>query len=254
MSESPPSYEDIFDARGHLYNEAVSRCPGAREAERAALLDRLDARPGQVIGDAPAGGGYVADGIRIRHRDSVEIVCIEPARRFGAAINPVFRVLHDSLDKTRLESGALDGVASLAGLHHFEVKDPVYVEWARLIRSGGRLAVADVEEGTRTGEFLNTFVDAHTPGGHKGVFLHEGEFSERLTAAGFASVQEERLAVPWLFSDKGAMAEFCSGLFGIQSAGLDEVESALRGIVGVDESEDGSCRLRWELRYATALR
>ncbi len=56
MSESQPTYEDIFDARGHLYNEAVSQCPGAREAERAALLDRLDARLGQVIGDAPAGG------------------------------------------------------------------------------------------------------------------------------------------------------------------------------------------------------
>ncbi len=254
MSESQPTYEDIFDARGHLYNEAVSQCPGAREAERAALLDRLDARLGQVIGDAPAGGGYVADGIRSCHGDSVEVICIEPARRFGAAIDPAFRVLHDPLDKVSLDDGALDGVASLADLHHFEVKDPVYREWARLIRCGGRLAVADVEDGTRTGEFLNSFVDAHTPGGHEGIFLRAGEFSERLTDAGFASVKEERLAVPWRFADKDAMAAFCHGLFGIQSAGPAEVEAALREIVGVDEAEDGSCSLRWELRYATALR
>jgi len=48
----PQNYTDIFDARGHLYNEAGSKCPQARERERAALLDLLQPVAGEVICDA----------------------------------------------------------------------------------------------------------------------------------------------------------------------------------------------------------
>lgn len=247
-------YTQIFNNRGHEYNAAMSSDPGARTAERTAILNLLDAQAGEIIADTPAGGGYVADGLREKLGDQIEVICIEPAKQFGAAINRYFRVLQEPIDEVSLPAASLDGITSLAGLHHFAEKDCVYREWARLIKPGGRVVVADVEIGTGTAEFLNSFVHEYTPGGHVGTFFEASEFTAGLTNAGFSNVQEQRKSVPWSFADSSAMVRFCRTLFSINAATPEQVEYALNELVGVKCSDQRSCDLQWELRYAQAWR
>jgi cyclopropane fatty-acyl-phospholipid synthase-like methyltransferase len=119
-------YLETFEARGHEYNSAVSFCPDAREAERQAVLDLLDCQPGQTILDAPAGGGYVAEGLNERMAGNVTILCAEPSARFAAGINDRFVTEICPLEKTGLENESVDGVVSLSGLHHVSDKCSIY--------------------------------------------------------------------------------------------------------------------------------
>ncbi len=247
------NYEDIFEARGHLYNEAGSRCPQARERERATLLDLLAPRAGEVICDAPAGGGYVADGIRARLGDQVRVICVEPARRFARAIDPAFEIRHDPLDALTLAEASVDAVASLAGLHHFADKLPTFREWARVVRPGGRVAVADVQAETDVAAFLNIFVDAWTPGGHAGLFLQPGELSASLSSVGFQPIHEELHEVPWEFPDEATMATFCRTLFGLTQATVEQVHAGMKDYLRVETTATG-VRFLWRLRYALAHR
>lgn len=247
-------YMATFDSRGHSYNEAMARWPLAREAERVALLQRLECRPGQTIVDAPAGGGYVADGVAASLDGNVRIVCVEPSARFAGPIAGRHRTLVNQLDKVELPAQSVDRVASLAGLHHIEDRRSIYREWARLLKRGGRIAVGDVASDTGTGEFLNIFVDRHTPGGHAGIFIEQSEFIDDLGAAGFSVVEESLQRVPWRFTDLESLGKFCKRLFGIETADVHTTIRELDRLVGIGREADGEIALQWELRFATAVR
>ncbi|MFZ0141277.1 MAG: methyltransferase domain-containing protein [Aeromicrobium sp.] len=245
-------YAEIFNARGHLYNEAGSKVPGAREAERTALIERLDLADGQIVCDVPAGGGYLADGIRSAFGPDIQVVCVEPAERFGAVIHPDFSVRHDSLTNMSLADASVDRLGSLAGLHHIEDRVPVYLEWFRVLRPGGRVAVADVQEGTGTAGFLNEFVDAHTEGGHDGMFFRPDDWERELADVGFLDVDEQLVDVPWQFPDEDTMADFCRTLFAVTAASPEEVGQAIEKYLGLESDPHGGVQMRWWLRYAAA--
>lgn len=246
-------YLHTFEARGHEYNEATSFFPMAREAERNAVLTRLACCSGQRIIDAPAGGGYVAEGLNARMGNQIEVICVEPSPNFAAAIGDRFKTLISPIDRIALPDSSVDGIVSLAGLHHIGDKSPLYREWARLIRDGGRLAVGDVSTGTGTGDFLNIFVNEHTPGGHEGIFIAANEFRTDLAKAGFTVIEETLETVPWQFPDLPSLGKFCKSLFAIETANIEQTIDALSRHVGISMNPDGTALLNWQLRYATAI-
>ena len=242
-----------FDRRGHDYNLAGEICPMAREAERAALLERARLDRAQRLVDVPAGGGYVAHGVRARLAGDAEIICIEPSRRFGAGLRDAFTVYHEPMHAVSLPDASVDLVLSLAGLHHLSDRQAVFDEWARILRPGGQVVVADVADATPPAEFLNGFVDRFTPGGHAGRFLGETEFTTGLTASGLEVSEDVLEQVPWRFPDIDLLGRFCWQLFSCRLTTPAEVARGLADVIGITNTDDG-VQLNWQLQYAVATR
>ena len=241
-------YTQTFERRGESYNSAHEICPGGREAERALVIDRLAASPGERVLDAPAGGGYLADGLRARGLAAEDIVCQEPSANFASALDPAYpQVRAPIYDAQAHAAGSLDAVASLAGVHHVQDKRLIYRAWWGALRPGGRLVMADVQAETGVARFLNGFVDAHVPGGHEGIFLVPGEVENEMQTQGFQAVSGELCKVPWHFPDMQTCAAFCLRLFGLQGIDEAEVGKALAREVGITENADDSVDLHWQL-------
>ena len=245
-------YTDVFDVRGESYNAAMDRFPDAREKERAILIEMLDPRPGELILDAPAGGGYLADGL---HRAGSAPVCVEPSEDFAKPLGGRYETYHSDIFLMPDFGRPLDKAGSLAGLHHLDREQILdfFKGCHSALKSGGVIAVADVLDETPVATFLNGPVDQWTLTGHEGVFFRRGDFTSLLSEAGFDKIEETFREFYWTFSTFNDLVGFCQSLFGLVKADQNAIASMLTELLGVDEVE-GGFGLRWSLLYAKAVK
>ena len=142
------SYEKIFDARGDSYNQATVMCPNARYTERQLLLDRLNLKAGLSLCDIPAGGGYVADGIDVKLRETMDIVCLEPSFNFAQGLHKRHRCIVSKFNSIPLSDNSFDRLSSLAGIHHLADKQLFFNDVARVLKPEGIFTIADVQVDT----------------------------------------------------------------------------------------------------------
>jgi SAM-dependent methyltransferase len=245
------SYEDIFTARGDAYHAAMTRWPEARAQELRLLLDALRPQAGETLIDAPAGGGYLAE----RLPAGVRYVAVEAARPFFDRCperDGRSRVLCP-LAKIALPDRSADLITCLTGLHHEPDVGGVLAEFARVLRPGGRLGIADVKLGSPPDRFLNGFVHEHSRTGHRGAFFDDS-LAAALRAAGLTGVTLAFAPLRWRFPDAASMVDFVRLLFGVDLASEAQIHAAITELLGCDRLPDGSLALRWGLLVATGRR
>lgn len=237
------TYAEIFAERARSYHSAMEAHPLAREAEFRCVLDPLDHLPGGTLCDMPAGGGYLAHHVR----PDLDYVGVDPSSDFVAAgSRAAAKIVRAEPSDVPLESGSVDYVVSLAGLHHEPNLGAVFREMRRLVRSGGRVVIADVGHATPAACFLNGFVARTNPMGHDGRFLND-DTAPLLEAAGLTILEDAAVDVPWVFPDVEEAASFAAQLFGTLNATRPEVADALSNDLGF--TPDGAnVRLNWSLR------
>ena len=249
--QNPSNYRQIFDARGQQYHRAMQDQPLARRAEFENAMQLAAIQSGHVVGDIPAGGGYLRNFLPV----DVRLVSVETS--------PVFlrqnqngdedsQILCSSLDAIPLPDNSLDRALSIAGAHHLENQSGFYREVFRLLNPGGVFVLADVKATSPVARFLNEWVNAHNSQGHHGVFLDENVARE-LRECGFEDTCAQSKKYAWEFKSEKEMIEYCRGLFGLDLAGDAQILAALKTILGV-EKIGARLKLRWELLFARAVK
>ncbi|WP_019024028.1 MULTISPECIES: class I SAM-dependent methyltransferase [unclassified Thioalkalivibrio] len=244
------TYTETFDRRGHLYNSAMATFPNARDEELRQLLNRLDPKPAEVIVDAPAGGGFVAEAVAAA---GAEVICIEPSVPFGKPLAARFKTHVAPIWNMPLADDSVDKLARLAGLHHLghaELQGS-FNEAFRVLRPGGLIAVADVRADTPTAAFLNGPVDTWTETGHQGHFFKPGGLQAQLEAAGFQHTTETLESFFWTLPDTTSLCGFVHNLFGLVILPSAQTEALLRQGPGIHQDATGA-HFPWALAYATA--
>jgi SAM-dependent methyltransferase len=235
------TYSEIFEQRGAAYHGAMAACPRARDAEFLAVLEPLAGRAG-LLCDMPSGGGYLAAHLP----PGMRYVGVDPSNDFiHACPEGVDRIKAD-IAHVPLGDGSVDAIVSLAALHHEPDLPAVFREMRRLLKSGGRLVIADAAVDTPPARFLNGFVSKNNPMGHDGHFLDD-RTAGLIEAEGFAAVDDALVDMPWVFDSLAEAGEFCRQLFWMPALDAAAVADAMYREIGF-EVVDGRPHLRWALR------
>ena len=244
-------YAGIFEARGLAHDEAFRRYPMACRDECRAILELASPRAGETLLDAPSAGGFLSWHIDV---PGLRVVAADPSPVLHSLCRQRVADSHLApLWKLPLADGQVDVIVCLAGLHHEPRLQDVFTEFWRLLRPGGRLAIAEVEAGSAPGDFLNGFVHRHNSHGHQGMFVDD-RYRHGLAGAGFAIGSDHESCYHWKFESRLAMADCLRLMFGIDQASPQQIIDAVEQTLGTDELSDGQTGMRWSLRHLLAVK
>lgn len=242
-------YMDLFNARGSVYDRAMQHYPHAREQEFMQVIERARLMPGMVVGDVPAGGGYLQRYLPAGctwqgHEPCASFISqggAHSAKTTGTPLLPL-----------PWRDASIDVAVSIAGVHHIEDKRPLFADLRRAVKPGGRLVLSDVAAGSAVAHFLDGYVGDNNSTGHEGVFLSQYTLQE-LAEAGWSVESCEQVDYHWLFDDRDAMSAFCHGLFDIRHSNLEATLAVIEAGLGTDQLDDGRIGMRWSLMTIVAL-
>ncbi|TLU64781.1 class I SAM-dependent methyltransferase [Thalassotalea litorea] len=249
------SYQGIFEQRGQLYQQAMSRFPNARDEEFNHLLKQLPVNANQHVADLPAGGGYLSQYLHESlDQENISYTAIETSQTFFDFCpqdDNRHRILCP-LNHISLADQSQDSFYSLAGMHHTFDRLPIYQEIYRVLKPGGKGVIADVLQGCATGKFLNEFVHRFNSIGHHGMFLDDRDFTA-IEAAGLDVIAHKKERYHWRFKSLEDMARYCQMLFGLDLASLDEIVDGIGSYLGY-QVKHGEVLMNWSLLFITVKR
>ena len=235
------NYEDIFAQRGGRYDHAMRTFEHARDEEFRIPLQLAKVKPGEVVIDVPAGGGYLAEYLPEGCTWHGHEPCAALAGNGG---------LDQALLPLPWPDGFSDLAVSIAGVHHLQDKRPLFRELRRVLKPDGRLMLADVHEASAVARFLDGFVGDNNSTGHEGSYLGQHTLEE-LRETGWTIISAERRAYSWRFDSTESLGSFCHQLFDLRKCTWQETVKAARETPGVTEDATG-CHLHWELYFILA--
>lgn len=244
---APISYIDRLSNNVDQYIESVIEHPDVRLNEFLALQAYADLKNPRQLLEVPAEGKM----LELLYPSAM----IDRADFLKLHLNHYADdVMLTNWDLDGITAESYDALLAVVPFHHANAQEKQrYVAGAwQVLKPGGVLAIAEVEENSAEHQFLDGFINAHTASGHCGAYPNEG-FTEVLIHQGFAQVSTAIQACPWLFHSEVELHAYLSKLFGLTPMPVEVLISALKACLGLTY-QDGKIAMNWSLRYFRGIK
>jgi SAM-dependent methyltransferase len=237
-------YSEIFDQRGSDYHNAMSLIPSARDYEFISLLNQVTIEDDMTIIDIPSGGNYVSKYLK----NKVNFIPLETSEVFAKLGNSQMC----SWSALPLENNSADIIFCCAAFHHVEEIDrrKFINEAHRVLKTNGKLVIADVKVNTAAARFLNEFVNTHNSLGHIGDFMDD-KFSNIYASKKMKSYASNFVYFTWVFSDDiEESIQYLKLMFGIDKADFKTILEEVKKTLNFGKRlEEEAYSIDWALNY-----
>lgn len=187
------AHDSVIRAARFYHLSTMTLFLGQRGRIYRRLVGLLGARPGERALDIGSGTGALTTALAEAVGPTGSVVGIDPAAEMvafagkRAPANCTFRVM--SAEALDLPDGSLDVIASTLAFHHLGAKDRATAEAYRVLRSGGRILIADFCPPRR--RWLRALVMRLSR--HSMTHDPAAEIPAALHAAGFVDIENTQL-------------------------------------------------------------
>ncbi len=181
----------VYDARWAAYLDRTTR----------AVLDRLDARPGERILDVGCGTGFLLErlhravpGVRLAGVDPVpEMLALARRRLPGLAADRLLR--EAAAERLPFADASFDAVVSASVFHYVRQPGAALAEVRRVLRPGGRLVLTDWGGDFLTSRLIGVYLRWQRRALHR--IYGRAELRRWLEEAGFRPVEVDTYRAGW---------------------------------------------------------
>jgi SAM-dependent methyltransferase len=237
------SYIDRFGKNsGLLHAYADDNSPRASEIKP--LFDVMNLQETQTVLNVPFEGNLlkqITTNIEITLADFVVPDSLKD-----------WNIVKTDYDLDGIPSAYFDVILSSAGIHHLNNDEQLQflIATRRVLKTHGRLLMAEVKESSRTSRFLDQFVGKYTGTGHTGNYLKE-DFVSVAALAGYQTIKRETIVCPWLFRNEDHLFDWMNKFFGLSNISKETLLSQVGEILGLTK-ENEALAVNWELDFIFA--
>ena len=151
-----------------------------------------------------------------------------------------------------IPSAYFDVVLSMAGIHHLDNDEQLQflIATRKVLKTHGRLLMAEVKDDSRTSHFLDQFIGKYTGTGHTGNYLKE-DFVSVAARAGYDTIKRETIVCPWVFANEDHLFKWMSKFFGLSNISKNILLTQVGDILGLNR-ENEILTANWELDFIYA--
>lgn len=239
----PTSYIDRFGKNSELLH-AYADDNSPRASEIKPLFDAMNLQETQTVLNVPFEGNLlkqITSNIEITLADFVVPDSLKD-----------WNIVKTDYNLDGIPSAYFDVILSSAGIHHLNNDEQLQflIATRRVLKTHGRLLMAEVKEGSRTSRFLDQFVGKYTGTGHTGNYLKK-DFVSVAAHAGYQTINRETIGYPWVFRNEDHLFDWMSKFFGLSNISKETLLSQVGEILG-QTKEHEVLTVNWELDFIFA--
>ena len=250
---------EFLGKRSSDYRNALGQYADAWRPDIACMKRFLKPKRGERILEIGAGNGYfshaIADvlgseGLLIASDPSVDQ--LSDLERNAQHSN--IRVVATPAETLEIGIDGCDAVWSRGAIHHVMDKTSTFTRCGEVVRSGGRMVIADIFASTPLARYFDSFIARSCSTGHEVAFLSH-EFAESLCSlTGWTPPEFHEMTTPWEFENRADIGHFLHMLFSATADyTADDCLEAADDFLSVAETGSGWA-LMWPMTVMTTTR